>query len=108
MTKPMGNNVTLCPYCGRRCYSSNARQQAPTVREVRYTCGNVECGCIFIAQIAATHVLVPSALPGAQVNLPLSQVLIRAMEREADRRRAEDEAQRQPSLFATLPRAASA
>jgi hypothetical protein len=71
--KPMGNNVTLCPHCGCRCYTLNSEQITLTYREIRYVCGKAECGHIFVAALTPVRTLVPSSLPNPDIVIPLGR-----------------------------------
>ncbi len=71
--KPMGNNVTLCPHCGQRCYTLNSEQITLTYREFRYVCSNAKCGHIFVAALTPVRTLVPSSLPNPEIIIPLGR-----------------------------------
>ncbi len=44
-----------------------------TLREIRYTCSNPECGHTYIAYLETVSTISPSAIPNPKVVLPLSK-----------------------------------
>jgi hypothetical protein len=62
----------ICPHCGAPATIRKSAQLSKTCRETRCTCTNDECGCVFVATITPTRILSPSAIPAADVFIPLS------------------------------------
>ena len=61
-----------CPHCGSRASIQASREQSTLVRSLVFSCKNYECGHVFTALLAVELTLSPSAIPKADINIPLS------------------------------------
>lgn len=68
----------LCPHCSNRTSIRSSWMLSTLLRQVRYRCENDECGCIFLAHVEVVRIIVPSATPHPDVNLPDRYVVTNA------------------------------
>ncbi len=62
----------ICPHCTRETVIRKTRQLTSQCREVTCHCSNELCGCVFVAEVTPVRILSPSAVPNANVFIPLS------------------------------------
>lgn len=62
-----------CPHCDARTVARHSIKLSDTMREITFTCTDLECGHNFIAQLEAVRTLSPSGKPKEGIQLPLSQ-----------------------------------
>lgn len=71
MIRPI--NRTLCPHCGKACYTVKTEQLSPTCREVMYACEDTAgCGHVFVATITPARTIAPSKNPNPSIHIPMS------------------------------------
>lgn len=56
-----------CPHCDTRAIARDSRQLDALTRNIRFVCGNPDCGHIFAAQIGIYRTLRESEQPRAEV-----------------------------------------
>lgn len=61
-----------CPHCKDRAYARTSKYLSDLLREVRYCCRNLDCGCIFVCTLEAVRIVSPSAIPDPEIKLPFS------------------------------------
>ena len=59
-----------CPHCRSNADIRTSKELTATYREIRYRCQNDDCGCVFVASLEATRIVVPSARPNPEIRLP--------------------------------------
>lgn len=59
-----------CPHCQSRSIVRNSCTVTDTVRELRMTCANIDCGHVFVAQLSVIRTLRPSEQPNPAVRIP--------------------------------------
>lgn len=59
-----------CPHCQAKSIVRDSVQVTPTVRELRLTCDNDECGHTFVCQLSVIRTIRPSAKPNPAIRLP--------------------------------------
>ncbi len=62
-----------CPHCGTRAIGRDSVQVDTLTRDLRYACGNDDCGHTFVAQLAIYRTVRPSMTPNPSVILPLGE-----------------------------------
>lgn len=71
-----------CPHCDARTVARHSIKLSDTMREITFTCTDLECGHNFIAQLEAVRTLSPSAKPKDSVRLPISQHVVERVMRQ--------------------------
>lgn len=61
-----------CPHCQSRAAIRTSREVSPLLRELLMACQDAECGHTFIVHAEAVRTISPSAKPGSDVHLPIS------------------------------------
>lgn len=64
-----------CPHCGARTIARDSNQLDPLTRNIRFECQDIDCGFIFLGQIAIYRTLRESLQPRADISrqVPLGQ-----------------------------------
>jgi len=71
MTLPKQRSAHTCPHCEAKAVTYTSRKLSALVTEQYVQCTNLECGCQYVVQVGVVRMTVPSAMPAADVNLPL-------------------------------------
>lgn len=64
-----------CPHCGALAAIRSSKRITPLYSEVRFECGNPECGHVWVASLGVLRTLVPSDRPNPAVSIPCSVVV---------------------------------
>ncbi|WP_186193166.1 ogr/Delta-like zinc finger family protein [Burkholderia gladioli] len=70
-----------CPICLGRSTARSSRSMSRTMREITYRCENDDCGHVYIANLEVVRTLVPSAVPNADVVIPLSPAVQKRLDK---------------------------
>lgn len=62
-----------CPHCGAKVRAAKSRTMSTLFKEITYMCTNCECGHVFVAGLEVLRTLSLSAIPAADVRIPISQ-----------------------------------
>lgn len=62
-----------CPHCGSHVRAAKSRTMSTMFKEITYMCQNPDCGHVFVAGLEVLRTLSLSAMPAADVRIPLSQ-----------------------------------
>lgn len=66
-----------CPHCGSAAGVRSSEEFTPLCREARLMCENIECGHIFVAQIAIVRTIAPSMIPNPAIDIPIGNQNLR-------------------------------
>tara|TARA_R110002167_G_scaffold98718_13_gene259449 strand:+ start:2222 stop:2536 length:315 start_codon:yes stop_codon:yes gene_type:complete len=67
----------VCPNCHGPLRVRNSIALHPLLRTIFFQCQNVPCGATYNGQMEITHILSPSGMPNASIDLPLAPSAIR-------------------------------
>lgn len=62
-----------CPHCDHAVRAVKSRTMSAMFKEITYMCQNPDCGHVFVAGLEVLRTLSLSALPKADVRIPVSQ-----------------------------------
>lgn len=62
-----------CPHCSHKVRAAKSRTMSTMFKEITYMCQNPDCGHVFVAGLEVLRTLSLSAIPAADVRIPLSQ-----------------------------------
>ncbi len=63
----------ICPHCNKRSIVRDSVQVTATVRELRLSCQNDDCGHTFVGQLSIVRTIRPAARPNPRVVLPFGE-----------------------------------
>lgn len=66
-----------CPNCSGPLRVRNSNALHPLLRSIFLQCQNLPCGATYNGQMEITHILSPSGMPNAAIDLPLAPSAIR-------------------------------
>jgi hypothetical protein len=62
-----------CAHCKSRVRACKSRPVTATYKEITYMCQNPDCGHVFVACLEVLRTISLSAMPDAEVRIPLSR-----------------------------------
>jgi hypothetical protein len=71
MTPPKQRGGHTCPHCKAKAVTYTSRKLSDIVTEQYVQCTNLECGCQYVVSVGIVRMTVASAMPSADVNVPL-------------------------------------
>ena len=62
-----------CPHCAYTVRAVKSRMMSAMFKEITYMCQNPDCGHVFVAGLEVLRTLSLSAMPKADIRIPMSQ-----------------------------------
>lgn len=83
MSSPI-NKVSIinCPHCNARTRVTKTQAMSDTMKEITYQCTDHECGHVFVASLEVLRTVSLSSKPKQGVQIPISESLKRAIQRQ--------------------------